>query len=133
LIVNLLHRWSVKKIVVVDDDRDMRDFLIEVLRPSYSVSTAEDGAQGLELVRKEKPDLVILDLLMPRMHGFEVCKRIREDAELKDVKVLISSSKSYVHDQNTAVSGAGADKYLVKPYEVAELMKTVGDLIGGPA
>lgn len=122
-----------KKIVVVDDDRDMRDFLAEVLRPGYEVSTAEDGAAGLALVRKEKPDLVILDLLMPRMHGFEVCKRIREDDSLSGVKVLISSSKSYLHDQNTAVNGVGADKYLVKPYETAELMKTVGDLIGGPA
>jgi phosphoribosyl 1,2-cyclic phosphodiesterase/CheY-like chemotaxis protein len=120
----------VKKIVVVDDDQDMRAFLVEALSPSYSVTSAEDGVLGLELVKNERPDLVILDLLMPRMHGFEVCKRIKEDSALKDTKVLISSSKSYAHDQSTA-QGAGADKYLVKPYQLAELTKVVDDMIGG--
>lgn len=119
-----------KKIVVVDDDPDMREFIADVLRPSFSVHTAEDGVKGLEMVHQEKPDLVILDLLMPRMHGFEVCKRIRADAELKDIKVLISSSKSYAHDVSTA-QDAGADKYLVKPYELAVLLNTVDELIGG--
>lgn len=119
-----------KKILVVDDDQGMRDYLVEVLRPTYEVATANDGAEGLALARSSKPDLVILDLLMPRMHGFEVVKRIREDAALRDVKVLISSSKSYQHDQATA-RAAGADKYLVKPYQLDELMRSVSDLIGG--
>lgn len=115
--------------MVVDDDPDMRAYLLEVLKPAYDVSSAVDGAEGLDLVRRSKPDLVILDLLMPRMHGFEVCRKIREDAELSGTKVLISSSKSYQHDQRTALEG-GADRYLVKPYGVADLMKTVEELLG---
>lgn len=114
---------------MVDDDPDMRDFLAEVLKAQFTVATADDGARGLELVKSEKPDLVILDLLMPKMHGFEVCQRIRQDPELKDMKVLISSSKSYAHDVATAQT-AGADKYLVKPYELSVLMATVEELIG---
>ncbi len=119
-----------KKIVIVDDDPDMREFIADVLRPKFKVSTAEDGAAGLELIRKERPDLAILDLLMPRMHGFEVCKRLRDDETFKDLKILISSSKSYAHDIATA-TGAGADKYLVKPFEMAALLSTVDELIGG--
>jgi phosphoribosyl 1,2-cyclic phosphodiesterase len=81
-------------------------------------------------VKAERPDLVILDLLMPKMHGFEVCKKIREDERLKETKVLISSSKSYVHDINTA-KDAGADMYIVKPFEVESLIGKVEELIGG--
>ena len=66
---------------------------------------------------------------MPRMHGFEVCRRIREDAELKAVKVLISSSKSYKHDVNTAVVETGADGYIVKPFEIQDLRDRVRALL----
>src|SRR5690348_4718048 len=106
-----------KKIVIVDDDPEMLSFMADVLKPAYDVRVAKDGAEGLETIKRDPPDLVVLDLLMPRMHGFEVCKKIREDAALKDVKVLISSSKSYLHDVNTA-KNAGADNYIVKPFEL---------------
>jgi phosphoribosyl 1,2-cyclic phosphodiesterase len=119
-----------KKVVVVDDDPGILEFITYALKNTFSVHTAGDGAAGLELVKKERPDLVILDLLMPKMHGFEVCKKIKEDAELKATKVLISSSKSYVHDINTAKS-AGADMYIVKPYELSSLLWKVEELIGG--
>jgi phosphoribosyl 1,2-cyclic phosphodiesterase/CheY-like chemotaxis protein len=118
-----------KKILVVDDDEGMRELSADILRPNFSVRMAEDGVQGLEMIRQEKPDLVILDLLMPRMHGFEVCKRIRADDALKSVKVLIVSSKSYANDVSTALS-LGADKFLLKPYQVDALIGTVDELIG---
>lgn len=118
-----------KKIVIIDDDADMRGFMEEALKLSYEVRTAEDGVRGLEVMRVDPPDLVVLDLLMPRMHGFEVCQKIREDARLKDVKVLISSSKSYLHDVNTAKT-AGADSYIVKPFEITALLRKVEDLLG---
>lgn len=118
-----------KKIVVVDDDQGMRELSADVLKTNFSVCLAEDGVEGLELIRREKPDLVILDLLMPRMHGFEVCKRIREDASLKDVKVLVVSSKSYANDVATALS-LGADKFLLKPYQIETFLGTIDELIG---
>ncbi len=118
-----------KKIVIVDDDPEILGFMAEVLAPGYDVRTAKDGVEGLDAMRREPPDLVVLDLLMPRMHGFEVCKKIREDSALKDVKVLISSSKSYLHDVNTA-KNAGADSYIVKPFEMSGLLRKVEDLLG---
>ncbi len=121
-----------KKVVVVDDDDDMRELMAMLLRGRYEVSTACDGAEGLETVRKVRPDLLVLDLLMPRMHGFEVCQRLRADPELKSTKVLISSSKSYQHDVRTAVEETGADGYIVKPFEVAEFNRRVDEMIAMP-
>jgi DNA-binding response OmpR family regulator len=119
----------VKRVLVVDDDDDMRALMVMLLGARYDVSVARDGAEGLEMARRLRPDLVVLDLLMPRMHGFEVCHRIRADADLKSVKVLISSSKSYQHDVNTAVGETGADGYIVKPFNIAEFEGRVAALL----
>src|SRR5258707_10927686 len=98
-----------KRVGVVDEDEDMRDMMVHVLRERCEVSTAPDGVEGLALIQRVRPDLVVLDLLMPRMHGFEVCRKIRSDDALRATKVLISSSKSYTHDVRTAVEESGAD------------------------
>src|SRR5438105_15506247 len=98
-----------KRVLVVDDDDEIRELIVLLLSESYEVSSARDGAEGLALARSLRPDLVVLDLLMPKMHGFEVCLGIRADAGLKETKVLISSSKSYYYDVRTAVEETGAD------------------------
>jgi DNA-binding response OmpR family regulator len=121
----------VRKVVVVDDDDDMRDLMAMLLKDRYEVTVAHDGVEGLDEIRKRRPDLVVLDLLMPRMHGFEVCQRVRADPELKAVKILISSSKSYQHDVRTAVEETGADGYIVKPFQLAEFNRRVDELAGG--
>ncbi len=119
-----------KRVAVVDDDEDMRHMMAHVLREHFEVETAEDGEAGLALARRWKPDLVVLDLLMPKMHGFEVCRSIRGDDALKATKVLISSSKSYTHDVKTAVEESGADGYIIKPFRIADFQKRVAELIG---
>jgi DNA-binding response OmpR family regulator len=120
----------VKRVLVVDDDDDMRELMVMLLGDSYDVAAARDGAEGLEMARRLRPDLVVLDLLMPRMHGFEVCQKIRADAALKAVKVLISSSKSYRHDVTTAVEETGADGYIVKPFDIDEFKVRVARMLG---
>lgn len=121
----------VKKVVVVDDDDAMRELMCMLLRGRYDVSSAIDGVHGLEVVRKVRPDLLVLDLLMPRMHGFEVCRRLRADPDLKTTKILISSSKSYQHDVRTALEETGADSYIVKPFDVDEFNRRVDEMAGG--
>jgi phosphoribosyl 1,2-cyclic phosphodiesterase len=118
-----------KKIVIVDDDPEIQQLLVGILSPRFDVHTADDGQQGLAVIKQEKPDLVILDLLMPHMHGFEVMQRMRQDDELKSIKVLVSSSKSYPADVATARQ-AGADDYITKPYDIASLLAKVEGLIG---
>jgi DNA-binding response OmpR family regulator len=122
-----------KRVLIVDDDDGMRELMTTLLSADYEVSSARDGLEGLQLAKGLRPDLIVLDLLMPNMHGFEVCRRLREDAELKGVKVLISSSKSYQHDVNTAVEETGADAYIVKPFAVKEFQSRVAALLGEAA
>lgn len=117
-----------KKVVIVDDDDDMRELMAMLLRGRYEVTTAADGASGLETIRAVRPDVLVLDLLMPIMHGFEVCRRLRADPALKTTKVLIASSKSYQHDVRTAVEETGADGYIVKPFEVSAFNRAVDEM-----
>lgn len=118
-----------KKIVLIDDDPLIRALVCEVLGPSYTMLCAEDGLVGLEIVAREVPDLVICDFAMPRMHGFEVCRKIRETPALKNIKILMSSSKSYAQDIVNA-KAAGADDYLVKPFSLDDLVRKVEGLAG---
>lgn len=118
-----------KKILVVDDDPIMMGFVLLQLKDAgYDVSTAENGAEGLEKARKNKPDLMVLDLAMPKMHGYEVCKTIKSDPALNSIKIVITSGKNYPVDIRTAKE-VGADRYLVKPYAGQDLLKTVAELL----
>lgn len=124
---------TVRKVVVVDDDDGMRELMTMLLQDRYEVTGAPDGQAGLDEIRRRVPDLVVLDLLMPRMHGFEVCQRVRADPDLRGIKILISSSKAYQHDVRTAVDDTGADGYIVKPFEVGEFNRRVDEMLGGAA
>lgn len=120
---------------MVDDDDDMRSLMTLLLKDQFEVSAASDGAAGLALAKTLRPDLIVLDLLMPRMHGFEVCRLIREDKDLRGTKVLIASSKSYQHDVRTSVDEAGADDYIIKPFAVDDFRQRVNAMLGevGPS
>jgi DNA-binding response OmpR family regulator len=121
----------VKRVLVVDDDDDMRGLMVFLLGDRYEVVAARDGEEGLALAKSLRPDLIVLDLLMPRMHGFEVVRKIRGDAALKTVKVLIASSKSYAHDVSTAVAETGADDYIVKPFDLDAFKVRVDKMLDG--
>ncbi len=115
-----------KTVLVVDDDTEIADFATLALRSAgYRVLTAFDGEQALRMARSEKPDLVLLDLAMPRMHGYEVCQALRADQALSRVKIIIASGKSYPIDIQNAKK-AGADEYIVKPYGLQQIIESVG-------
>lgn len=119
-----------KKILVVDDDRLLTDFIVECLKDgSYQVETAYNGVEGLAKARAFQPDLLILDLMMPDMHGFDVCEALRKDARTFSGKILISSGKAYEVDKKAA-RRLGADHYLVKPFSAQELNAAVTGLLG---
>jgi DNA-binding response OmpR family regulator len=110
------------RILVVDDDAPSVKMISFLLREEgYEVVSADNGSAALELVEREPPDLVILDVMMPRMDGFEVCRRIRQKM---DVPIIFLSAKGETADK---VSGLqlGADDYLAKPFEPAELLARV--------
>ena len=83
------------KVLVVDDDPDALRLAETLLRRAgFEVLTAPDGAAGLALIRVERPAVVVLDLMMPGLHGFSVCEEVQKDAVLKDVRIIVTSSKA---------------------------------------
>ena len=110
-----------KKVLVIEDDPAISDYAVLVLKKrNFEVEKASDGYSGVEAAKTFKPDVVVLDLMMPGMHGYEVCETLRRDKSLNGLKILITSSKSYAADMETA-RNAGADAYLTKPYRAEEL------------
>ncbi len=107
-----------RTIVVIDDDLEMTTMLGTLLkRKGYNVETANDGQEGLQLVSEVQPDLVILDLMMPEMDGWEVCRRLRD---ISDVPVIMLTAKGVEEDMVKGLR-IGADDYIVKPCSSAEL------------
>jgi len=115
------------KILIADDEASLRDALGIILRQAgHEVRAATDGAQAVELFMRERPDLVVLDVMMPRLSGFEVCEALR--ALSPDVPLLMLSAKGAVDDRRNGLR-AGADDYVVKPFDDEELVLRVEALL----
>src|SRR5438128_1047431 len=115
-------------ILLVDDD----PHLIHVLSmffdlEGYHVLKARDGKQALDLLREYQPDLVLLDLVLPKVSGLEVCQQIRANRKLKNVPVLIFTA---AETRKEELMAAGADGFLAKPYSLEGLRQAVGELLG---
>ncbi|MGH2500193.1 MAG: response regulator [Candidatus Limnocylindria bacterium] len=110
------------RLLVIDDDANLRHTLGYALRQEgYEVLSAEDGEEGLELFRRAKPDAVILDLMLPRLDGFEVCRRLRRES---DVPILMLTARDTELDKVVGLE-IGADDYLAKPFSMRELIARV--------
>lgn len=111
-------------ILVVEDNDEMRAYLREVLAEAWSVRTAADGAEGWQAVQDDAPDLVLSDVMMPAVDGFELCRRIKADERLRVTPVLLLTARA---GEEAAVEGleCGADDYVAKPFDVAELTQRI--------
>ena len=119
-----------KKILIVDDDASVLAIAKKRLATeAVETLTANDGAEGLRLAMENRPDLIILDLMMPKMHGYTVVQEIRNDPALRHIKILITSAKTYSSDIERALR-LGADRYLNKPYNLQEFWDVVAELLG---
>jgi PAS domain S-box-containing protein len=112
------------RVLVVDDNADMRDYIASLLRNEYDVVAAADGMEALDRVRREAPDLIITDVMMPNLDGFGLLKAIRADPSTVDTPVVMLSARA---GEDGTVEGleAGADDYLVKPFSARELRARV--------
>ncbi|MGW8303933.1 MAG: response regulator [Desulfobacterales bacterium] len=128
-----------KKVLVVDDDPDVRLFSVTVLEENgYTPLEAEDGESGLKMIKEEKPDLVILDVLMPRQSGVRLYRELKTAKALKDVKVIILSGiakKTFLRSQKALTEFGGAEIpepeiYLEKPVEPDELAEVIKNVLG---
>ncbi len=107
-------------ILVIDDEETLAKSIERMLRKEYQVSIAYSGVQGLKIARRVKPDLIILDVLMPGMDGYETCREFKKDPILESTPILFLSALSSVESKIISLE-AGADDYIVKPFDIREL------------
>jgi len=120
-----------KKVLIVDDEANIvaaLEFLLR--RGGYEVMVAQNGDEALQRVESFAPDLVLLDVMMPRISGYEVCRRMRERADWKHIKIIMLSAKGREAEVSKGVS-LGADLYVTKPFSNNELVGKIGELLAG--
>lgn len=118
-------RYSV---MIVEDNRDLLDFLKEALEDEFTVMTAGDGMEALKIVEEKQPDLVVSDVVMPNMGGFEFCKALKSDYETSHIPVILLTALSDRADQMRGL-GLGADDYLIKPFDSTLLKQKIISII----
>jgi DNA-binding response OmpR family regulator len=118
------------RIVVADDDPDIRRLIVFTLRRrGYEVHEAGAGDAALELVRKELPDLVVLDVMMPGLTGIEVAQMLKANADTASIPIIILSAKGQAAEVNAGID-AGAHAYMVKPFTPQDLAAKIRELLG---
>lgn len=121
--------YDKSKILIVEDEAALRLGLSRCLeREGYQSLEAADGPTALYMVRRHRPALVILDVMMHGMSGIEVCRRLREDETTSGIKVMFLSARGQIREQDEGMQ-AGADYYMTKPFEYRELLKVIRDLL----
>lgn len=116
-------------VLIVDDSRMLRDLLSGLLTDlGWAVSVAKDGSEARAKITVELPDLVVLDVVMPKMNGYELCRWIKGNEATKDILVVLCSSKSEEFDLYWGIK-QGADAYVVKPFRPEELLDTIESLL----
>ncbi len=120
---------SRKKILIVDDTEWNRDLLVQLLEDDYDVVQAVNGEEGVKITEAEKPDLILMDLGMPVMDGWEATRRIKAQGDLKHIPIIAVTSHAMVGDEIHARE-AGCDEYVPKPIDETELMEKIKKLLG---
>jgi CheY-like chemotaxis protein len=119
-----------KRILVVDDDEMVRIALNELLRPEgFEVHTVSSGTEALKRIDENSYDLLILDIIMPEMDGFELCKRIREKEGLRETPIVFLTAKSREEDRGRGRE-VGANLFLTKPISPEKLLRLISDTMG---
>lgn len=123
-----------QKILIVDDEAFIRTLLQRTLsdledEEDVELLFAADGEAALQMIQDERPDLVFLDVMMPKMNGFDVCNAVKNDLQLDDVTIILLTAKGQIYDK---VRGAdvGADKYITKPFDPDEILEMASGILG---
>lgn len=120
-----------KKVLIADDEEDVKAVLQMFLQSrGYDVITAYDGLDAIDQVNREKPDLVLLDIMMPMIDGFEVCRKIKANPDTNPIPVVMLSAAGHAESVQKGLD-VGAVDYLVKPFEPEQLLKLIQKIIPG--
>jgi DNA-binding response OmpR family regulator len=122
-----------KTILIAEDQPDSRQLLEDILErfQAYGVKilTAADGKEAYDKAKENHPDLILLDVMMPSMSGFEVCEKLKEDPTMQETYIIMVSAKTQPEDRKIAAV-AGADEYVTKPYDMALIVERVQSILG---
>jgi two-component system, OmpR family, alkaline phosphatase synthesis response regulator PhoP len=128
-----MHEVLMPTVLIVDDEQHIRLLIEQTLEEleddGVELQTAADGEMALDVVRNHKPELVFLDVMMPKMNGFEVCRAIKGDLGLAGTTVVMLTAKGQAYDRAEGMS-AGADRYLTKPFDPDELLAIAHEVLG---
>jgi DNA-binding response OmpR family regulator len=125
---------AVKRILCVEDEEEMIDLIRLILaRRGFEVKGASGGMEGLKMVREELPDLVLLDLMMPDLDGWEVYQQMKADERTRNIPVIVVTAKAQNIDRVLAMHIAKVDDYITKPFSPQELLSSVEKVLGNPA
>ena len=121
------------KILIVDDDPIIRNLLLQILEPfeelGVELLNAGDGKAALDIIKKSEPEVVFLDVMMPNINGFEVCKITKNEYMLKNIYIIMLTAKGQEVDRQKAID-CGADYYITKPFNIDEILKKVSTVLG---
>jgi two-component system, OmpR family, alkaline phosphatase synthesis response regulator PhoP len=120
------------KILIVDDDFLIRNLLKQILEPfeekGVKLFIADNGVTAIDKVKSENPDIVFLDVMMPKMNGFEVCNILKNDLEMKNIYIIMLTAKGQELDKQKAID-MGADFYITKPFNINEIIRKVSEVL----
>lgn len=118
-----------KKLLIVDDEKDMVFAVkLQLEANGFDVITAHDGQAALEIARKEKPDLLILDLMLPKIDGYKVCRMLKFDEKYKHIPIIMFTARIQKSDEKLGYE-VGADAYVTKPFELPVLLSKIRELL----
>ena len=118
-----------KRILIVDDEEDIVDVLkFRLEANNYAVLSASEGQEGLNRARAEKPDLIILDLMLPKLDGYKVCRMLKFDESYKSIPIIMFTARAQKKDEELGME-MGADAYVVKPFEPEILLGKIKELL----
>jgi len=122
---------DIKKILIADDESNIRLLVSSMLGKDYTVIEASDGEETIDIARSQKPDLILMDILMPRLDGYAACHAIKTEQATKAIPVVMLTAVGYELNKKLAKE-VGADGYITKPFSPQGLLNTIGQFLKSP-
>lgn len=117
-----------KTVLIIEDEEHIADAEKLILQDRFKVFVARTGSEGLAMAIKIRPDIIVLDIMLPHMSGYEICQKIRDEKNLGSVKIVMVTSKSGQADEDIGID-MGADDYIMKPFEPNELLHVIDQVL----
>lgn len=117
-----------RKVLIIEDDADCRDLITLILEDEYAVTTVVNGEEALEAIERDKPDIVLLDIMIPHVDGWEVLRRLRADDRYKDLPILAVTALASEESRQRAIR-EGVTDYVIKPFDPDELLEVISTYV----